>query len=164
MSLLMASFFVFSTVSLARMVEREETTVIVIHHSATEQGDVDSFRRHHVGVNGWNDIGYHYVITKDGEIQPGRAEHLQGAHARTGRDFNRNPFSLGVVFVGHSEYNEEQLRSMVVLLADLCQRYKINPLDLSEKGGIQGHHEECPGVDLDILRSLTARLLIQKLF
>lgn len=60
---------------------------IIIHHSATDHGDVESFRRHHRNVNGWIDVGYHYVIDNDpdGEVQVGRPLAQAGAHARGGK-------------------------------------------------------------------------------
>jgi N-acetylmuramoyl-L-alanine amidase len=41
---------------------------IIVHHSATVQGSAESFANYHVKNNGWPGIGYHFVITKKGEI------------------------------------------------------------------------------------------------
>lgn len=133
--------------------ERRETTMIVVHHSATTGGSVEAFRDHHVNVNGWDDIGYHFVIgngqgAEDGEIQIGRAEHLQGAHARSGASESRNPYSVGVCLVGNNEFTVEQQISLAVLLAKLCCSYNIEPSEQT----IQRHHQECPGDSLDMKR------------
>lgn len=58
---------------------RPKTTQIAIHCSettATENADVDIIRTWHTDPaphgRGWKDIGYHFVITRDGTVQPGR--------------------------------------------------------------------------------------------
>lgn len=56
---------------------------IYIHCSATPPGGwVNSAERIHsvhVGQNGWDAIGYHYVITLDGSIEGGRPRNRTGA-------------------------------------------------------------------------------------
>jgi hypothetical protein len=51
----------------------------IIHCSASTQGDVAEIRRWHL-ARGWNDIGYHFVIRPDGEVEVGRMLHEIGAH------------------------------------------------------------------------------------
>jgi len=43
----------------------------------------------------WRDIGYHYVIRRDGRVERGRNEAVAGAHTR-----GENMDSLGVCLVG----------------------------------------------------------------
>jgi len=125
---------------------REETSIIVIHHSDTNTGNVEIFRRYHEEENGWDDIGYHFVITNgnggfDGRIEMGRSLEKQGAHAK-----RRNYNSVGICLVGKNEFTKKQKCSLVLLTAVLCRFYNIEP---SEKT-IQGHHEKCPGSGLDL--------------
>lgn len=47
-------------------------------HPLTEK--VAEIRRWHVQQRGWRDIGYHWVIDRDGAIVPGRLETEIGAH------------------------------------------------------------------------------------
>lgn len=134
----------------AEMVARKATSMIVVHHSATSRGNVEVFRRHHVDVNRWDDVGYHYVITNgnggpDGEIQTGRKEHLQGAHAGKNGP-NRNSVSVGICLVGEDSFTDQQRVSLVAKLVELCRKYDISP---SEKT-IQPHHGDCPGKGLDL--------------
>lgn len=71
---------------------------IIIHCSATPEGrdyTVEDIRRWHVKGNGWIDIGYHWVIYRDGTIHPGRDEKHVGAHCK-----NHNSHSIGVCYVG----------------------------------------------------------------
>lgn len=70
---------------------------IIVHCTATFRGqdvDVQVIRDWHVG-QGWNDIGYHFVIEENGSIVAGRPIELIGAHCA-----GRNKASIGVVYVG----------------------------------------------------------------
>lgn len=72
-------------------------TEIIVHCTATPEGKdytVDDIRRWHK-KQGWSDIGYHYVIYRDGSIHEGRDVRYSGAHC-TGHNTN----SIGVVYVG----------------------------------------------------------------
>jgi hypothetical protein len=44
---------------------------------------------------GWADIGYHWVIRRDGRLEPGRNPKIAGAHAK-----GYNSHSIGVCLVG----------------------------------------------------------------
>jgi len=133
----------------AEMVDRKETSVIIIHHSAGASGNAEIFRKHHVGVNNWSDIGYHFVVCNgnggvDGKIEVGRPLRKQGAHAGSVRNKN----SVGVCLVGEDKFTENQIAETVVLVAKLCYKYDIEP---SAKT-IQPHHDKCPGPGLDVNR------------
>ena len=70
---------------------------IIIHCSATPEGrdvSVEDIRQWHV-QRGFNDIGYHYVVYRDGSIHRGRDVNVAGAHC-TGH----NTHSIGVCYVG----------------------------------------------------------------
>lgn len=57
-------------------------TEFIIHCSATPEGKdftVDDIRRWHLARH-FADIGYHYVIYRDGSVHKGRAENIAGAH------------------------------------------------------------------------------------
>jgi len=71
---------------------------IIIHAADTTASmdiGADEIRRWHVEDNGWSDIGYHYVIRRDGTVEPGRPEHQPGAHVR-----GHNKDSIGICLVG----------------------------------------------------------------
>ena len=80
------------------MIKRKLTDTIVIHCSATPATmdiDVEKIREWHVKDNRWDDVGYHYVITRSGVLQKARPEEMQGSHARA-----VNGTSLGICLVG----------------------------------------------------------------
>lgn len=55
---------------------------LILHcsDSANPLHGVDEIRRWHVEERGWSDIGYHWVIERDGSLKAGRPENIQGAH------------------------------------------------------------------------------------
>ena len=70
---------------------------IIIHCSATPEGKdftVDDIRRWHLARK-FADIGYHYVIYRDGSVHKGRAENLTGAHC-----LGHNANSIGICYIG----------------------------------------------------------------
>ena len=52
-------------------------------------------KKWHVDDNGWDDIGYHYIIKRGGLVEVGRPEGFQGAHAPAA-----NSKSIGICLVG----------------------------------------------------------------
>ncbi|SMB97921.1 S-layer homology domain-containing protein [Thermanaeromonas toyohensis ToBE] len=137
----------------------ESIRYIVLHHSATEEGNVEIFRREHVEVNGWADIGYHFVICNgrggaDGEVQTGRDILKTGAHAP-----GRNQDSVGICLVGDftkTKPTSAQILSLYGLIKSLMRQYPITP----ER--ILGHNEvnatACPGcLDVATIRSTIAQ-------
>ncbi len=117
-------------------------TLIVIHCSAVKPdqmssaAQIDSWHRKrgfHLG------IGYHYVVRRDGAIEPGRPEWMVGAHC-----VNHNAHSIGVCYEGGLDIRgqpadtrtAEQKAAMRQLLEDLHRRYP--------RAVIVGHHDLNP--------------------
>ena len=58
---------------------------IIIHCSATPKHkdfSAETIRDWHVKGNGWDDIGYHYVVRLDGSLEYGRPVQVPGAHCK----------------------------------------------------------------------------------
>ncbi|MAK81392.1 N-acetylmuramoyl-L-alanine amidase [Phenylobacterium sp.] len=73
---------------------------IIVHCSATREGrdySVDTIRKWHL-KRGWRDIGYHFVIQLDGEVNEGRPIEQTGAHVK-GHNFD----SIGICYIGGVE-------------------------------------------------------------
>tara|TARA_B100000035_G_C20980182_1_gene545073 strand:- start:720 stop:1136 length:417 start_codon:yes stop_codon:yes gene_type:complete len=78
-----------------------EINRIIIHCSATPEGrDIDAatIKDWHVNGNGWSDIGYHYVIKLNGEIESGRPLDIAGAHVK-----GHNSDSIGICYIGGAD-------------------------------------------------------------
>jgi len=71
---------------------------VIVHCSATPpsmdigRGEIYQW---HVVENGWSDVGYHYIIRRDGTVDNGRPLERIGAHAR-----GHNRGSIGICMVG----------------------------------------------------------------
>ena len=129
------------------MIKRELTDTIVIHCSATPETmdiGVEKIREWHVKDNGWDDVGYHHIITRDGTIEPARPEEMQGAHAP-----KVNHRSIAICMIGGSDANgmwsnnftDAQWVTLKALLLNLTKKYEIKK--------IIGHYQvddkkECP--------------------
>ena len=77
---------------------RTRTDFIVVHCAATKASmdiGVREIRQWHVRDNGWLDIGYHYVIRRDGTVENGRPQDVVGSHVK---DYNSR--SIGICLVG----------------------------------------------------------------
>lgn len=105
-------------------------TKIIVHCSATPEGKdytTEDIRKWHI-ARGFSDIGYHYVIYRDGSIHKGRDEKITGAHC-TGQ----NTCSIGVCYIGgvaddgkntpKDTRTLQQKNSLVALLKDLRHKY-----------------------------------------
>lgn len=71
---------------------------IVIHASATPPSmnvDREDIWKWHVEERGFDDVGYHYIILRSGQIQAGRKPEIPGAHVR-----GHNSNSIGVCLIG----------------------------------------------------------------
>ena len=76
---------------------RRRINEIIVHCTATPDGrdyTVADIRAMHK-AQGWVDIGYHYLIYRDGSIHEGRNVDLVGAHCQ-----GHNAQSIGVCYVG----------------------------------------------------------------
>lgn len=133
---------------------------IIVHHTGAEERDAEQVRRYHLSL-GWRDIGYHYVIERDGKAVPGRSLDLPGAHCRAG---GMNTKGIGVALIGNLENHPplpEQVTSLCGLLVDLCRRFNIRPDCVLGHREVPGASTDCPGrcLDMDgVRRDLAARL------
>ena len=121
-----------------------ELNKIIIHHSWTPADmdiGVEEIRRWHL-ERGWQDIGYHYVLRRNGIIEPGRPIEIQGAHTR-----GQNQNSIGICIVGGKpdvNFTRFQWRSLSILVAGLMFDHNIY-----EVGGHRDYAaSECPGFDV----------------
>lgn len=126
---------------------------LIIHCSDTPASmdiGADTIRDWHVNLNGWSDIGYHYVITRDGTIQLGRdldgdgnVEEEIGAHA-----YGYNKGSIGICMIGgrpSCNFTAAQWDSLEFLVTDILGRHNL------PKSAVIGHNDvsdkTCPNFD-----------------
>lgn len=112
---------------------------IIIHCSATPEGknfSVSEIRRWHL-QRGFADIGYHFVIYRDGSVNIGRPLQKSGAHCS-----GHNKNSIGVCYIGgvatdgktpKDTRTSAQKDSLVRLITELRQQFP--------NASVHGHRE-----------------------
>lgn len=135
------------------MPENNRWRYIVIHHTATRDGNADTINSLHLR-RGWKEgMGYHFLIDNgtdgraDGEIEAGRrwVRQMDGAHANKA---NMNHIGIGISLVGNfseTHLSEAQLGSLVQLVKTLQVRYGIPTSHVIGHRHVPGAATECPG-------------------
>lgn len=113
---------------------------LIVHCSDTETGTTAAIRAYHTrpvaqGGRGWSDIGYHWVIERDGSLHAGRDEAIVGAHCE-GDNFD----SIGICMVGVADFTREQLATMRKLI-----RMKLRDFGLPPEA-VHAHYEMPSGI------------------
>lgn len=121
-----------------------------VHHTVTPTNDTMSpearlrqIQSYHMNVLGWCDIGYNYLISRDGRIWEGRGATTRGTHVA-----NNNSGNVGISHLGtytSTSLNDAQLEQNAALIRSLAEQFGI-----SVGGGtVHGHRDfnqtTCPG-------------------
>lgn len=108
---------------------------------------VEAIRQMHIKERGWRDIGYHWLIDRDGTVLPGREETEIGAHVA-----GHNSGTIGISLFGGitskpkdpflKNFTAQQGGTLLDLIGDIRARTTIIT--------IRGHNEvdsgkACPG-------------------
>lgn len=123
---------------------RLTTQFLVVHCSETDPTmdiGVAEIRKEHLG-KGWLDVGYHFVIRRNGTIEYGRRSDAIGAHLE-----HYDDRSLGICLVGQEHnFTPEQMHALASLLTDLKATYP--------SAEVSGHRDfprvtkDCPSFDV----------------
>lgn len=103
---------------------------IIVHCSATRPSqdigaaEIDTWHK----KQGWDGIGYHFVIRRNGQIENGRAVEKIGAHCK-----GHNADSIGICLVGgidancrpQNNFTDAQFASLRRLVLELKEKYHI---------------------------------------
>lgn len=118
---------------------------IIIHCSATPRTmDIGTkeIRQWHK-KRGWRDIGYHYVIRRNGIVEAGRPVEQTGAHVK-----GRNRNSIGICLIGGynkdnttPSFTQKQYNSLFKLINKLRDKYDI------DYAAVGGHRDTYPDKD-----------------
>jgi len=132
---------------------RKKTDSIIIHCAATKASmDIgyDEIRKWHVEDNGWDDVGYHFIIRRNGKLEKARPEGYSGAHAPS-----HNSRSIGICLVGgmaddggpENNFTLEQFLTLKDLVNMIMDKYS----DITEVLGhcdVQENKPNCPGFNV----------------
>ncbi len=133
-----------------RCVSSHSPNRITIHHTATPTNDslsvparLRQIQAFHQDVNGWCDIGYQYLVSRDGRLWKGRGARQVGAHVT-----NNNTGNVGISVIGtytSTAPTEHQLNRIAALVRGLRNEFGI-PITAAK---IKGHRDyggtTCPG-------------------
>lgn len=119
---------------------------IVIHCSATKRTqdvgvfEINQWHR----ARGWSGIGYHFVIKRDGTIEPGRAIDKTGAHA-----YGVNRVSWGVCMVGGLDYQGDAVDNFTDEQYTSLRAVVITLKAFAPDAEVLGHRDLSPDLDGD---------------
>ena len=132
---------------------------IIIHCTATRpdwwkskstKAKVNEVRRWHVEDRGWSDIGYHFLIDRDGTVAVGRSLEKAGAHTK-----GHNANSIGIaLFGGHGSANTDAFEDNFTPEQDGALRKCLSDLKemFPDAWKVSGHNEfaskACPGFEV----------------
>jgi len=135
---------------------------IVLHCSASDvswQDSIDSVRDLHVAPKdqafrwgdyktfgkAWKDVGYHFYIRRDGEVEVGRDEQEIGAHC-----YGHNANSIGICLGGNvfKDFHSPQFNAARDLVLRLLKKYGLRPEDVYLHTNLDPH-KSCPNFTLD---------------
>lgn len=145
---------------------------IVIHCSASRWGrasDIDQWHKargfarkdggrvYHIGyhavvLNGYATSRMQYSRVLDGKIEPGRPDHLTGAHCAAG---GMNSRALGVCLIGlpgWADYSERQISALVHYLATKCRAYGIPVEQITQHSDHDRGKPLCASLDMQDIR------------
>ncbi|MFQ5686263.1 MAG: peptidoglycan recognition family protein [Candidatus Scalindua sp.] len=135
-------------------VDENEWKYVVLHHSATDEGNARRFDRYHREIRKWSEgLAYHFVIgngngSGNGEIEVGDRwkKQIHGAHTAN-MDLNR--IAIGICLVGNFELDNKptnnQLESLISLVNYVSKRYNIPKSNIIMHNQVVQKGTACPG-------------------
>jgi peptidoglycan hydrolase-like protein with peptidoglycan-binding domain len=137
---------------------RYPVSEIVVHCSATRPDwmlaasfadQVAEIRRWHIQDRGWRDIGYHWLISRSGDLLPGRAETEIGAGVI---DHNRGVIHVCLIG-GAGSAETDRFRDNFTAAQDATLRGQLQAIGMrTQIRRISGHNEwaakACPGFNV----------------
>lgn len=110
-------------------------------------------KRYHLSL-GWRDVGYNYILERNGMVAKGRSLDIPGAHCRAG-DMNRR--GIGVSLIGNLDNHpptRPQVDVLPVLLRELMVLHDIPGQRVLGHREVPGAATACPGryIDMHALR------------
>ena len=133
---------------------------VTLHHSGEAAGinasskwatgrEILRIQRYHQGNKGWADIGYHYIVDREGRVWQGRPVSYQGAHARG----DANKGNVGIVVLGNygrrkQTLTRRQRAGLKLLVLKLSRIFSIPQNHLYTHSEILPGHTTCPGPQL----------------
>lgn len=119
--------------------------LLVIHCSDSDNprhDNVQTIKDWHVKGNKWKNIGYHFIITKDGEVHTGRPIWEQGAHCK-----GHNENSIGICLTGSRWFSQEQREACKYLVDELLPQFGLDYIDVCPHN-LFNDKKSCPNINI----------------
>ncbi|GAA1464133.1 N-acetylmuramoyl-L-alanine amidase [Nocardiopsis exhalans] len=121
-----------------------DRTGFAVHYSAgpptQTPGQIQDF---HMDDRGWSDVGYNFLVNRDGTVFEGRGWLVVGAHAAP-----HNTSHIGVCFIGSEGDATDAAKESMRLLYHEANFRAGRSLAQTWHSGLPGQATECPGADL----------------
>jgi hypothetical protein len=145
-----------------------EINKIILHCSLSYFGNRALLYKWHVIENGWNDIGYHFLIlngkpdsnkenkgvfdlSTDGKLERCRRVEVMGAHCE-----GDNHDSIGICLIGKDFFTSRQMFTLITLIDEIKYVYpKIKLYGHYEMKSGKEQGKTCPNLNMDWIRQIT---------
>lgn len=123
---------------------------IVLHCAATPPNMdvnavwIDKIHR----ARGWSQIGYHYVVTRSGEVERGRPVWMQGAHVK-----GYNASTIGICYAGGVDADGKPEDNITAAQVDAVRKLVTKLREVFGWMDLKGHRDlpnvrkACPSFD-----------------
>ncbi|WP_209020044.1 N-acetylmuramoyl-L-alanine amidase [Jeotgalibacillus proteolyticus] len=123
-------------------------THIARHHSATEQGNFDSFMDHWRRVRGWGTGGYHEIILRDGTVQ-----RCYDYDQITNGVANYNPNIYNICLVGNGSFTAAQEKAFEERAENARKVFGLSASRVIGHNEFSGTNTSCPGINMNTVRA-----------
>ncbi len=131
--------------------DRASPNRVTIHHTVTPTNDslspqarLRQIQAFHQNTNGWCDIGYNYLVSRDGRIWRARGAINVGAHVA-----NNNTGNVGISFMGTHTSTPASAKQMCEAAKLIRRLHLDHPAIALTRSDVKGHRQyggtACPG-------------------
>ena len=132
-------------------------SAIILHHSGQSKGNMATIDKYHREVNGWDGVGYDFLIGNGKDSGDGQVEvsfrwrkQVAGAHCGGTRNNWANESGIGICLIGDftkTRPTYRQMLSLKKLVRFLQKRYKIPASRIYDHSTTPGYTRGsiCPG-------------------
>lgn len=115
-------------------------TEVTLHYSSGPESQTPrQIQDFHMNDNGWSDIGYNFLVDRNGTAYEGRGWTVVGAHAAP-----RNTQGIGICYIGRDGMTAAAKKAVVELYDQACAKAGRT---LARKGHRDINSTSCPGSD-----------------
>ena len=138
----------------------EDVRYIIVHDTGVPvDQSAATIDRYHREERGYSQIGYHWLVRKNGDLEQGRSENIVGAHV-AGKNLtiqSPNSHSIGIAMTGDQSLADTptvQRDALVNKVAELCITYGVPPANVRGHGEVEPGNSDLSHEEMDTFRPL----------